>query len=154
MNSPAKAQAIMRDLGATLAKRLAPSATINTVRSANDANGWPMLFLSTGGNEAEGQPVVALRIKGIDMGSKDVFGNALTAYAPHTMEFAYELTATTNKAFPTLTDLMTIQYEATKPGTQFLIEQIANGTAVTETSMNAATPTAQLDDLYWPSKGV
>lgn len=154
MNSPAKAQAIMRDLADRLSKRLAANSGINTARQANDANGWPMLILSAAGNEAEGQPVVALRIKGIPMVSVDVFGNPLTAYAPHTMEIAYELSATSNKALPTLADVTTITYEAFKAGTQILLEQIANGTAVTEASMNAATPSVQLDDLYWPNKGV
>jgi hypothetical protein len=32
--------------------------------------------------------------------------------------------------------------------------QIANGTAVTQASAAAATPNLDIDQLYWPTKGV
>lgn len=151
----AKAQALFRDLGDKLKVRLAAnSANINTVRPANDANGWPMLFLSHNANEAEGQPVIVLRLQGVDAVSKDVFGNSLDAYAPHFMEVAYELTATSNKAFPKIEDVMIVEWEAFKLGSRTQLKEIANGTAVTEASMNAASASIDLDDLYWPTKGV
>lgn len=155
MQSTAKAQALSRDLADKLAKRYPSGAAgLNTVRQANDANGWPMIFLSHNANEAEAQPVVLIRIKNVDMVSKDIFGNSTFAYAPHTLEFAYELTATANCPYPTLADLASAEFESIKTGVRYQLKEIANGTAVTEAAINAATPNADLDELYWPTKSV
>jgi hypothetical protein len=152
--SNAKAVALARDLSDKLAKRFAPGAAgLNTVRSAFDANGWPMLFISHNASEAEGQPVVLIRIKNVDAVSKDIFGNATSAYAPHTLELAYEL-ASSNDPEPTLADLEIAKYESQKLGCRYQEKQIANGTAVTEAAINAATPSNDLEDLYWPTKSV
>lgn len=153
MKSTAKAEALLRDLGDKLKIRYAGSASINTVRAAKDANGWPMLFLSVGGNEAAGQPVIGLRIMAVDAVSKDVFGNALIAFAPHAFEVAYELTATDN-AIPVDADILKAEFEAIKTGVKIQLKELANGTAVTEANMNAATPSLEIEDLYWPTKGV
>jgi len=152
MQSTAKAQALARDLADKLSKRYAGSATINTVRQANDANGWPLIFCSNG-NEAEGQPVILIRIMAVPMISADVFGNPTTAYAPHTLEFAYELAAA-NKPEPTLADAAIAQFEAIKTGVRFQLKEIANGTAVTEASIDAASPALDIEELYWPTKSV
>jgi hypothetical protein len=156
MKSTAKAQALLRDVADKLKVRYANGAGINTVRAANDANGWPMLFLSHNANEAEGQPVIALRIQAVDAVSKDVFGNQLTAFAPHTLEIAYEVGATALATYISRADLLPAEYESINTGVKILLEEIANGTAVTEASMNAAmaAPTAQIENLYWPTKGV
>ena len=152
--STAKAEALLRDVADKLSKRFPASAAgINTVRLAKDANGWPMIFLSHNANEAEAQPVIALRCMAVDAVSKDVFGNALTAYAPHALEVAYELAAA-NDPIPTDADILTAEYEAIKTGVKIQLKEIANGSAVTEANMNAASPSIELDDLYWPTKGV
>lgn len=150
--STAKAVALSRDLADKLAKRF-PSggAGIDTVRQALDANGWPMIFLSHLANEAAGQPVILIRIKGVDMVSKDIFGNATVAYAPHTLEFNYELTAA-NNPIPIDGDLWTASFEAIKTGVRFKAEENANGTACTEANLATATVVADLDELYWPTK--
>lgn len=153
MKSTSKASAAMRDLADRLKTRTAGSATIDTVRAANDANGWPMLFLSRGGNEAAGQPVIAMRITSFDAVSKDVFGNQLTAFNPHLLEVSYELSATDNP-LPTDKDLVTAEWEAFKIGMRTQIKENASGTAVTAASMDAAAVMADLDDLYFPNKGV
>jgi hypothetical protein len=153
MQSVAKADALIRDLSDKLAKRLpSSSAGLNFLRVANDANGWPMLFISHNGNEAEGQPVVLIRIKNVDLVSKDIFGNSSYAYAPHTLEFAYELAATANCPIPLLSDLAACEFESIKTGVRYQLKEIANGTAVNEASINAASPNADLDELYWPTK--
>jgi len=152
MKSTAKAEALLRDVADKLKVRFANGAGINTVRAARDANGWPMLFLSNG-SEAEGASVIAIRISAVDAVSKDVFGNALVAFAPHALEFAYELTASDNP-IPTDKDLLTAWYEAQKTGVKMQLKEIANGTAVTEASINAAAVALELDELYWPTKGV
>lgn len=151
--SNAKAVALVRDLADKLSKRYAGGAGLNSVRQASDANGWPMLFISNAGNEAEGAAVVLIRIKGVDAVSKDIFGNATTAYAPHTLELAYELAAA-NKPIPTLADLASAEFEAIKTGVRYQLKEIANGTAVSEAAINAAAPAADLDELYWPTKSV
>src|SRR5688572_19588139 len=126
--STAKAEALSRDLADKLRVRLAGSSTIDTVREARDSNGWPMIFCSDGGTETAGAAVVAIRIAGVDAVSKDVFGNATTAYAPHTLELAWELTAA-NNPIPTDADIAKINFEATKTGVRQQLKEIANGTA-------------------------
>jgi len=153
MQSTVKSVALSRDLADKLAKRFAGSATIDTVRQAFDANGWPMLFLSDGGVETAGAAVILVRIKNVDMISKDIFGNATTAYAPHTLEFNYELTAA-NNPIPTDGDLWKTAFEAIKVGARCVFEENANGTAVTEANLATATVVADLEDLYWPTKSV
>jgi hypothetical protein len=153
MKSTAKAEALLRDVADKLKVRLAGSATIDTVRQAKDANGWPMLFLSNAGNEAAGQPVIAIRISAVNAVSKDVFGNDLIAFAPHALEFAYELTAADN-AIPSDKDIFTAWYEAQKCGVKMQLKELANGTAVNEANINAAAVALELDELYWPTKGV
>jgi hypothetical protein len=153
MKSLAKADALLRDVADKLAKRFAGSATIDTVRSARDANGWPMLFLSDAGVETVGNAVIALRIKAVDMVSKDIFGNDLSAYAPHALEVAYELTAA-NNPIPVDVDILIAEFEAIKTGVKIQLKEIANGTAVTATNMDAAAVAVELEDLYWPTKSV
>lgn len=157
MQSTAKAIALARDLADKLSKRYAAGAAgLNTVRQAFDANGWPMIFCSHNANEAEGQPVLAIRIQNVDAVSKDIFGNSLTAYAPHILEVAYEIQATPNigNSFVSHADKASAEFESIKVGARWQLKEIANGTAVTEASMNAATPVADLDELYWPTKSV
>lgn len=151
--SVAKAQALMRDLADKLTVRYAGSSTIDTVRQANDANGFPMLFLSDAANEAAGQPVIALRIKALDAISKDIFGGDLFSYSPHALEIAYELAAA-NNPIAIDTDILIAEYEAIKTGVKIQLKELANGTAVTAANMDAATPNIELDELYWPTKGV
>lgn len=154
MQSTAKAIALARDLANKLQVRYpAGAAGLNTVRQAFDANGWPMIFLSHNANEAEAQPVILIRISNPDAVSKDVFGNALTAYAPHILELAYELTAADNP-IPVDADIFKSAYESIKVGARWQVKEIANGTAVTETSINAASAAVDLEDLYWPTKSV
>lgn len=145
------AQALIRDLGNKLSVRFANGAGINTVAVSQDASGNPMLFLSVGGNVAEGQPVIAIRISQESAVSTDVFNNPLLAYTPHIMDFAYEL-ASANDPEPTLADIAVATWESINCGVRWQLKTIANGTAVTATSMNAATPVADLDSLYWPTK--
>lgn len=149
IKSYAVPNALLRDLADKLKLRL-PTAT---VRPANDANGYPMLFVSAAGNEAAGQSVVGLRISQIDAVSKDVFDNAMNAYTPHVFELAYELTASDNPVAPDAL-LVSCEYEAFKCGVKMQIKEIANGTAVTEASMNAAAVLVELEDIQWPTKGV
>ena len=145
------AQALIRDLGNKLSVRFAGSASINTVRQGQDASGNPMLFLSVGGNEAEGQPVIAIRISQEDAISKDVFNNSLLAYTPLLMDFAYEL-ASANDPEPSLADIAIASWESINCGVRWQLKALANGSAVTAANMNAAAPIADLDSLYWPTK--
>lgn len=149
MKSTAKAEASLRDLADKLKLRF----PTKTIRQARDANAWPMLFISPAGNEAAGQQVIAIRMSAVDAVSKDVFGNALVAFAPHIVEIAYELTAADNP-IPTDADLFKVQYEAFKIGARTQLKEIANGTAVTAANMDAAAVAADVEDLNWPTKSV
>lgn len=148
MKSTAKAEALVRDLAEKLAKRLSGK----TVRQARDSQGWPMIVIS-GGNEAAGQEVQAIRIKAVDAVSKDVFGNDLVAFAPHTLEHAYELAAA-NNPIPTDADIYAVAWECSKLGVKTQLKELANGTAVTAANMDAASAAVELDDINWPTKGV
>lgn len=153
MKSTAKAEALLRDVADKLKVRFAGSATIDTVRAAKDSNGWPMLICSDGGVETAGAAVIAIRIQGIDMVSKDIFGGATSAYAPHVLDLAYEQTAA-NNPIPTDADLAVAAYEAQKTAVRYQQKSIANGTAVAQASMDAAAAICDLEDAYWPTKGV
>jgi len=107
--------------------------------------------LSVGGNEAEGQPVIAIRISQEDAISKDVFNNSLLAYTPLLMDFAYEL-ASANDPEPSLADIAIASWESINCGVRWQLKALANGSAVTAANMNAAAPIADLDSLYWPTK--
>jgi hypothetical protein len=154
MKSTAKAEAILRDVADKLKVRFAGSATINSVRTTKDANGWPVVIASVAGNEAAGQPVIALRMYANDAVSTDVFGNALTAFAPHTMDIAYELGASGNATEPSHADLLKVEFEAILTGVAINLKELANGTAVTPANIAAAAATAAIENLYWPTKGV
>ena len=147
MKSIAKADATMRDLKSALDQRISGGQLdVNTVRAARDAEGYPMLFLSVGGNEAAGQPVVAVRMKPDDAVSKDIFGNANVAFAPHTIEVANEELAVSRK------DLAIVDAEVAKLGIKISVKDLAGGVSVTEAHMNAAAPVAVIDWLQFPTK--
>jgi len=161
MYSNAKSVALLRDVADKLSKRLAfanPTGpglnTIVTAFSAADAAGgvWPYLLITSGGNAAEGQPVVYIKISAQDMVSKDIFGNDTDSYAPHLLTFAYELGAAGNETLPSHADILTCEWEAIKTGVAFTLKELANGTAVTDANVTAAAVVATLDELYWPTK--
>lgn len=149
MKSTAKAQAQVRVLKERLEARLSGSATIDTVRQINDADGFPILLCSDGGVETATNPVIAIRIKSIDAVSKDVFGNALLAFSPHELELAYET------AVPARTDLIKVMAEVGKLGFKILVKEVVAATAVSEASMNATAVTVSLEsETQWPTKGM
>lgn len=149
MKSTAKSDASLRDLADKLQLRF----PTKTVRQARDANAWPMLIVSATGSEAAGQSVIAIRMSSVNAVSKDVFGNDLIAFAPHIVEVAYELTAADNP-IPSDADLFKVEYEVFKIGARTQLKEIANGTAVSATSMDAAAVAADVEDLNWPTKSV
>ena len=153
ITSPQKLQAIARDLGNRLALRFQNNTGVNTVRYASDANGAPLLFFSHNGNEAEGQPVILVYLQQIPMVSNDIFGNPELAYTPSLSQLCYELNSA-GAPIPTQSDLTTVEWELIPYGMRQQLIQIANGTAVTATSAEGTAPTVDLDNLYWPTKGV
>jgi len=154
MKSTAKAQAQARETKEKLERRFKGSATIDTVRQANDAQGWPLLICSNGGAESAGSEVIAIRIKAQDAVSKDVFGNDLVAFAPHTIEVAHELDAN-GKQTPSQLDMAKVMQEVSKIGMKIDIKEIANTTAVSEASLNAAAVALSLEvETQWPTKGI
>jgi hypothetical protein len=159
MYSNAKANALVRDLGDKLSKRLAFSGTsVNTVAQGTWTDGsgqvWPNLVISQNGNVAEGQPVIYIQISGQDMISKDVFGNQTEAYAPHVSQIGYELGAAGNQTLPSHADIAACMFELVKVGARVQVKEIANGTAVTAANVNAASAISDNEELYWPTKSV
>ena len=146
---------VARDLADAFKIRMANSATINTVRQTQDAAGWPVIFLSHNANEAEAQPVIALRIKNIDVGATDIFGNASLPFTPHQCEIAYELTGG-GAPTPATADMATAIFQVTRTGVIVVNEPIASGTAVTIAAMDAAQaagPAQVLKDIDWRNSG-
>jgi hypothetical protein len=154
--SNAKAEALLRDLGNKLQIRFQNGTGLNTLLQGfyTDALGavWPyiLLYNATDGF-GEGQPVVYIEISCVNAVSLDIFGNPLYAYAPELMQIGYELTSG-GAPYPARADLDTVYFESIKTGVQLQVKEVANGTAVTGTSVNAAAPLVALDDLYWPTK--
>jgi hypothetical protein len=156
MYSNAKSIALIRDLSDKLNERLKISgSSVNQAAPAfyTDANGavWPYLLITENGVATEGSPVIYIEISNVDMISKDIFGNQTYAYAPHILQFAYELTSG-GAPIPAIADILACEFEAIKTGVRFQLKQIANGTAVTAASVNAASAAADLDELNWPTK--
>ena len=146
---------VARDLADDFKIRFANGAGINTVRQTQDANGWPMIFMSVNGNEAEAQPVIAIRLQNINVGATDIFGNATLPFTPTQCEIAYELTSG-GLPTPAFADLTTVIFQVTRTGVIVENEPIAHGTAVTEASMNAAQTagvTQVLKDIDWRNQG-
>lgn len=148
LKSTAKSQATVRLLKDNLQMRLkaTPGVALNTIREAFDAEGWAMLFVSVGGNEAAGQPVVAIRCKAIDAVSKDVFGLDMFAFTPHIVEMADEEDAVA------ALDKAACQHEVSQLGMAIQLKQMADGTAVTAVNMDAAAPLATFDWMRFPTK--
>jgi len=154
--SNAKPIALLRDLGNKLQIRFQNNSGLNALQQGfyTDANGaiWPyiQLYNATAGL-GEGNPVVLIEISCVDAVSKDVFGNELYAYAPELLQFGYELSSG-GAPIPSRSDLLACEFEAIKTGVQIQLKEVANGTAVTAASVNAATAVETLDELYWPTK--
>jgi hypothetical protein len=150
LKSTAKAEAMSRKLAEDLQIRIKANAAgrVNSVREAKDTNGWPVLFLSRDANEAAGQPVIAIRIKGDSAVSKDIFGNEIIAAAPHTMDLAYEIGQVVKA------DFVEVLFDAVKLGTKLALKEITAATAVTVSSIDATAATDTHDLLYWPTKSV
>lgn len=142
MDSFSKAESIIRDLKDELELRQGATG-FDTVRQTKDADGWPMLILSKSANEAAGQPVIGIHLKGDSAVSTDIFGNAIAALAPHTMKFAYEDTEVTDA------DLLHIMVLAARKHFKVALCQVA---AVTEANTVAATPSVIIDDLLFRGK--
>ena len=145
--SLATADSLIRDLKDTLEFRLAGSATIDTVRQARDADGWPLLILSDDGDEDAGDPVIVIRIRAVDAVSKDVFGNDNVAFTPHTLELAYQVAS--GAAIPARADLAKAQHEASRLSVRTLIKE---ATGAVEAGLDAAAVIADLDWIQYPTK--
>lgn len=152
LESTTTAKGWARDLSDKLSIRFKSVSGLNTVRQVLDANDWPMLFCSHNGNEAAGQPVIAIRIMGVNVGAQDIFGNATIPFAPHVAQIACEQDVN-GKPTPANSDIMSVCYEVSKLGTKIADLEIAHNTAVSEASMNAASPAVTLDSLQFPGKG-
>lgn len=108
-----------------------------SVAESRDANGWPKLTLNT--DEA------SLKIVAADAVSKDVFGNDLTAFAPHRIEFSSRADAMTALKHAQ------IQAEVMKCGIE---KQVVRSHATSLASAEAAAGSDVNFDVQWPTKGI
>ena len=147
---------VARDLADRLSLRLSNGAGLNFVRQAQSTSvfsagaGWPMLFVSRNGNEAEGQPVVCIRISDIQVGATDIFGNSTLPFTPTQAEICYELSA--GAPIVAIGDLMVCAFEVTRTGMVEIIETVS-GVAVNEANMASAAIIENLKDIDWGLKG-
>ena len=152
MKSTAKSSSQIRALSDQLSARLKGSSSIDTVESAIDSNGWSYLLLSDGGVKTAGNPVIFIRIRGIDAGSKDIFGNSNTAFSPNELDFAYELDGTEGE--PSRGDIVKSMLECSKLGYKIVLKEIADATAVSASSVDAASAVSENEyEMYSPAKG-
>jgi hypothetical protein len=96
-----------RDLADRLNLRLdnqTAAGNVNQIQQTQDEYGYPILILSHGGTQTEGNPVIWIRITNLfepisgvsPAGSPvDVFGNATMPFTPSIAQIAYEITAAT-----------------------------------------------------------
>lgn len=148
-----KLQRIAQDLTDRLSVRFKNGSGLNTVTQGFDSNGNPYLQLSNATDGlAAGNPVVVIVLEQDDAVSKDIFGNNLLAYTPSLALVGWEADAN-GKNTPAMADLMNIFWELIPFEIELQGIQVAHGTAVTPTSVEAATPFVDLDQLYWPTKG-
>lgn len=131
MKSLAKAEALSRGLKERLQFRGF------SVAESKDANGWPKLTLNT--DEA------SLVIIAADAVSKDIFGNSLTAFAPHRVEFASRADAMSALKHAQ------IQTELVKCGIE---KQVVKSHATALASAEAAAGSEINFDVQWPTKGI
>jgi hypothetical protein len=131
MKSLAKADALARGLKERLQFRGF------TVAESRDANGWPKLTLNT--DEA------SLLIIAADAVSKDIFGNALVAFAPHSIAVASRADAMTALKHAQ------IQTEVVKCG---IDKMIVKSHATVLATAEAAAGDAISFDVQWPTKGI
>jgi len=154
---------VARDLADRLSLRFTNSTTINTVRQTSDEWGYPIIVLSHNATETEGNSVIWIRITNLfeQSGSPeaspagapvDIFGNATLPFTPTVSQVAYELTSG-GAPIPTTGDYSTCLFEVARTGTVVAQYAIANGTAVTEAAVTAATPVQTLKDIDWGFKG-
>lgn len=152
-----KIAAVARDLGNRLQVRFqnnTEAGGVNAISYAQDANGGQLIYLyNSGDGLGEGNPVILVYLQQISMVSNDIFGNPELAYTPSVSQISYELNGA-GAPIPTQVDLDTVKWELFPFGIKYNLAPIANGTAVTQTSAAAATPTLSIDQLYWPTKGV
>ena len=153
----AKSYAIFRDLSQQLAIRIANATggRVNTVTNTYDASGNPMIFMSVNGVVTESKAVIALRILPVLNPSPTIFGQPLASGDPSDIQFAYELNGS-GFPIPSVLDIILALYQTVPVGTRMDVLTIANGTAVNETSMNAAAlagPAESFENLYWPGSG-
>lgn len=143
---------VARDLADRLNMRLVNSSGLNTVRQTQDSAGWPEIFVSHAGNEAEAQAVIFIRLKNIDVGAIDIFGNSTLPFTPTLGQIAYELNGA-GAPIPTTADYSVCFMELVRTGVVIAQYAIANGTAVTAGAVDAATPVQTLKDIDWGFKG-
>ncbi len=151
---------VARDLADRLNLRLdnqTGGSALNFVRQTQDEFGYPILVVSHAGTETEGSPVVWIRLTNLfeygGAGSPtDIFGNQTLPFTPTVAQIAYELTSG-GAPIPSTADYSTCLFEIARTGTVVQQYAIANGTAVTETAVNAASPVQTLKDIDWGFKG-
>ena len=143
---------IARDLADRLSLRFTNSSTINTITQSQDENGYPIIVATHNGTATESNPVIWMRFTNIDVGAKDIFGNSTLPFTPTLCQFAYELNGA-GAPIPTTSDFSTCLFEVARTGCVVSEYAIANGTAVTEAAVNAASPTQTLKDIDWAYKG-
>ena len=154
---------VARDLTDRLKLRLCnqtAGGALNTVTQSQDENGYPIIVVTNAADGAgEGEPVVWIRLANLFENSAgangapiDIFGNATLPFTPTVAQIAYELTSG-GAPIPTTADYSTCLFEIARTGTVVQEYAIANGTAVTEAAVNAASPVQTLKDIDWGFKG-
>jgi hypothetical protein len=160
---------VARDLTDRLSLRLSNQTggtALNTVTQNQDEFGYPIIVVSHAGVVTESNPVIWIRltnlfeqIAGVSPAGApiDIFGNATLPFSPTVCQIAYELNGA-GAPIPSAQDYSTCLFEIARTGMVVQQFAIANGTAVTETAVNAQVtagtgPLQTLKDIDWGFKG-
>lgn len=144
---------VARDLADRLSLRFTNNSGLNSIQQTQDENGFPILVISSGGNQAAGQPVVWIRLMNMNVGSVDIFGNSTLPFTPTVGQIAYEINTAGTGPTPSVTDFSTCLLELGKTGVVIQEYAIAHGTQVNEAAVNAASPSLTIKDIDWGLKG-
>lgn len=144
---------VARDLADRLSLRFSNNSGINSIAQSQDENGYPIIVATHNGNASEGQPVVWIRLanlfeysNGANGAPIDIFGNPTLPFTPTICQIAYELNGA-GAPEPSTADYSTCLFEIARTGCVVQEYAIANGTAVTEAAVNAASPVQELKDI-------
>jgi hypothetical protein len=151
MATSAKAVAIARELADKWTKQVA--TTLPVLVQTVDANGNPVITLSSDPTPATGEKVIVVRVSPMTWTSTTVIGTTTSQPCPTIVELCTEANyASTNDNIAdilTPVELLPVLAECVKTGCMVKWYVITNGTVPSTSVMTSTYLVASYQDLYW-----